>query len=335
MATICMHHVLASMRPAVAAGIKQSDLLADAGINPSQLKLASNRIHTDQVARLFAAAASRLNDDLMGMGDRPLPSGAFQFAFESVMRSSFVIEGLERAAVFFRLAGAQVEMQNKSEGAMTWLGLHLNDPSRDVDGFMREWLLVIWHRFLCWLNAQALPLQQVKFAFAKPAHHGELDIMFHCPIEYDSPQSGFWLPSDYLQRPIQREQREFERFAARFPMDVMTIPGGKLTLESRISRLLRDRLLADELLPDLAELADNFGQTKQQLYRALKLENTSLQTLKNDVRREYAIRLLKNSDQSVDAIAERCGFDEARSFTRAFKDWTGLTPSAVRRGELK
>jgi len=40
-----------------------------------------------------------------------------------------------------------------------------------------------------------------------------------------------------------------------------------------------------------------------------------------------AIQKLVNERLSVDQVADLVGFTESRSFTRAFKHWTGLTPS--------
>jgi AraC-like DNA-binding protein len=41
-----------------------------------------------------------------------------------------------------------------------------------------------------------------------------------------------------------------------------------------------------------------------------------------------AIQKLVNEKLSVEQVADIVGFTESRSFTRAFKHWTGLTPRA-------
>ena len=44
------------------------------------------------------------------------------------------------------------------------------------------------------------------------------------------------------------------------------------------------------------------------------------------MRRELAIKKLVIEKLSVEEVSEIVGFAEPRSFTRAFKHWTGLTP---------
>jgi AraC-like DNA-binding protein len=44
------------------------------------------------------------------------------------------------------------------------------------------------------------------------------------------------------------------------------------------------------------------------------------------MRRNFAIAKLINEKLSVEQVSDAVGFSESRSFTRAFKHWTGLTP---------
>src|SRR3546814_2226673 len=59
------------------------------------------------------------------------------------------------------------------------------------------------------------------------------------------------------------------------------------------------------------------------LRRLLRAEGANLATIRENVRRDKAVRLLTASHATVEAIAEALGYAEARSFTRAFRHWTG------------
>jgi len=54
--------------------------------------------------------------------------------------------------------------------------------------------------------------------------------------------------------------------------------------------------------------------------------------VKDGLRRDLAVHQLMRSRQSVADIAESLGFDDASSFHRAFRKWTGAAPSAYRIG---
>jgi AraC-like DNA-binding protein len=66
------------------------------------------------------------------------------------------------------------------------------------------------------------------------------------------------------------------------------------------------------------------------LHRRLAQEGTSLQQVKDQLRRGVAIQRLTGSQDSIAAIAAQLGFDGPASFHRAFKAWTGSTPGAYR-----
>ncbi len=62
------------------------------------------------------------------------------------------------------------------------------------------------------------------------------------------------------------------------------------------------------------------------LHRQLKEEAVSLQRLKNDARREQAIKLLLQTRKPVKQVAAAVRFDSEKSFARAFREWTGVAP---------
>ena len=71
--------------------------------------------------------------------------------------------------------------------------------------------------------------------------------------------------------------------------------------------------------------------SQRSLHRQLKEEGASLQALKDEVRRERAIGLLLRTSRPIKRIAQSCGFLNDKSFIRAFRLWTGLSPSEFRK----
>lgn len=49
-------------------------------------------------------------------------------------------------------------------------------------------------------------------------------------------------------------------------------------------------------------------------------------------RRRRALLLLRSRELSIQQIGERLGYSDVANFTRAFRRWTGKTPSAYRSG---
>jgi AraC-like DNA-binding protein len=51
----------------------------------------------------------------------------------------------------------------------------------------------------------------------------------------------------------------------------------------------------------------------------------------NDLRRSVAIEFLENTRLTIEHVAERVGFSDATSFRKAFRKWTGHSPTYYRR----
>lgn len=76
-----------------------------------------------------------------------------------------------------------------------------------------------------------------------------------------------------------------------------------------------------------SEIAQQMGVSVATLRRRLTDEGVSFRDLRRDVLNETARRLLREN-HNISDVAETIGFSDARSFTRAFKEWNGLTPKA-------
>ena len=84
----------------------------------------------------------------------------------------------------------------------------------------------------------------------------------------------------------------------------------------------------------LEELARNLGVHPKSLQRTMSELGTSFQEIRDKGRRERALEII-DSDRSApnEEIAELLGFSGATSFSRAFKRWTGVTPTEYRRNQ--
>ena len=65
------------------------------------------------------------------------------------------------------------------------------------------------------------------------------------------------------------------------------------------------------------------------LWHKLKEENTSYQTLLYQVREVLPRRYLHDTILPVTEVAELVGFDDRTNVRRAFRRWTGKTPSDI------
>ena len=77
-------------------------------------------------------------------------------------------------------------------------------------------------------------------------------------------------------------------------------------------------------------MAADFGMSQRTLQRKLSDIGLSYQQLLDETRHELARRYLDDQGKSVTEITFLLGFSEQSAFTRAFKRWSGMSPSAYR-----
>ncbi|WBM80227.1 helix-turn-helix domain-containing protein [Cryobacterium breve] len=65
------------------------------------------------------------------------------------------------------------------------------------------------------------------------------------------------------------------------------------------------------------------------MQRKLKAEGTSFQEILHRTREALARHYLSQEAMTTGEIAFLLGFDDPRSFYRAFQSWTGLTPRSA------
>jgi AraC-like DNA-binding protein len=82
--------------------------------------------------------------------------------------------------------------------------------------------------------------------------------------------------------------------------------------------------------PTLTQVARKIALSPRTLQRRLKDYGTDFKRLVDDTRRRFSLNYLKNPEHTFTEIAYLLGYSEASAFNRAFKRWTGATPSDYR-----
>jgi AraC-like DNA-binding protein len=77
-------------------------------------------------------------------------------------------------------------------------------------------------------------------------------------------------------------------------------------------------------------VAQLFALPRRTLNRRLEEQGYTFQGLVNEVRYEIARQLLEDTRMSMGQIAAALDYGDASAFTRAFRRWSGQTPTAWR-----
>ncbi len=87
---------------------------------------------------------------------------------------------------------------------------------------------------------------------------------------------------------------------------------------------------AEGSLPTIDRISASLNMSSATLKRKLKSEGQSFRDIKDEILHKKAIKLLRETPQSIERIATQLGYSDASNFAKAFKGWSGMSPSEFR-----
>jgi len=288
----------------------------------------TTRITALQFELASEAAMRELNDEGLGWFDRALPWGSYGMLIRASLTAPTLAIALKRWCRHHGLLTGTIGLRVLDEAGTATLELTENTDL----GALREFCIVSVLRNIlgvaCWLTDSRIALVHTTLRYAAPLHRDSYRVLFDGPCTFEAERNTLQFDAGYLNLPVRRSEADMHRMLQR-----------ALLLTVRPYR--RDRLLVETVRQTLAQFPDQSRNaqdiaarlhlSERTLHRQLKEEGSSLQQLKDTVRREQALSLLHRSDKPLKQIAQAVGFKNEKSFIRAFKTWTGATPDAVRR----
>lgn len=100
------------------------------------------------------------------------------------------------------------------------------------------------------------------------------------------------------------------------------------SIVASVKQAIRPHIGESDLSGD--RMASICGMNYRVLKRLLALEGTNLTNLTNEMKCDIAVEALAHDETKISEIAARLGYSDATSFTRAFRGWTGSSPTKYR-----
>lgn len=324
--TLPIDLVQATVSFAIRQGWDVNAILESAGVSPMLLADSRSRVTDEQLVLVVQAMWRLTDDELFGLGSKPLPRGTLRLLLFGLLGAADLGEGLDRLQGFLRAVPAIAVAIDVGEDE-TRIRLPANVPN-DPERIITITGLGAVHRLLAWGVGRDVPLLRVELPGEAPADLESLRYVFDGPLVFDAPSAGLAFHSSVLRLPLVRNEAEIEEFIARSPRDLLTRPSHGTTYAVQVRRILEPGLRSGTWLT-AEEVAARLSVSGQTLRRRLGEEGTSVREILDEIRRDAAVAALVRGEAVAD-LAHRLGFSEPSAFTRAFKRWTGSTPGAYR-----
>lgn len=312
--------------------IDPHEVLLQAGISPELLSSPQARVSSRHYGALWHLIAKNLDDEFFGMDSHRMKAGSFTLLCHAVIHSDTLERALRRALRFLRLILDDMAGELQIDAEIARIVVVDRQSEGDSTGPKRAFAygtyLLMLHGLACWLVGRRIPLVRADFRCPEPSFSEEWKILFAQNLNFNQPCSGISFAVNYLEMNNIQNERTMKEFLRSAPANFLVKYKNSDSLSARIRRRLRE--MPPAAWPDFATLAHQFHASAATLRRRLDEEGESYRLIMDDLRRDLAISLLSDTQQSITEVASQLGFAETSAFHRAFKKWTGTRPGEYR-----
>ncbi|WP_186001815.1 AraC family transcriptional regulator [Corallococcus sp. Z5C101001] len=318
---------------ASAAGVAPQALQAATGFDPRSAEDPDARIPLEVENALWSEAERLSGDAQFGLhAAERLRPGTFDVLDYAIRSAPTVRTSLERLARYNRIVhdAAAFTLSNKGdvmrvEHAFQVAGMA---PCRHASEFTLASIIAVGRQ----LAGVSVRARKVEFIHLEPTSTLEHERLFGVRPSFSARVNALELDHAVLEHPVLAADpslsQVMERFAELLLASRPVEPVEPESILSRVRRLLAAALPEGETT--LADISARLRMSERSLQRRLAQEGASFDGLLDDLRRELASRHLADPRIAIAEVAYLLGYSEPSAFHRAFRRWTGMTPSEAR-----
>lgn len=252
-------------------------------------------------------------------------------AFEIFVTTSPTLRDSLRALDWVRQVLPNVGTELREEGRRATLRIDVARLSENTQGhlFLTEVVFASLNKFARLLLGENVSAQAVYFKHRQADRLALYEATFRSPVRLGQKFNGLIFDRAMLDAPLRGALPQVHKQAEVLVSQQVSKNAAKRGFAATVEQqLLQEPAL---LRLGLEGLADKLKLHPRTLQRRLRDEDDHFALVQSRVRLALARTWLDDGALSVEDISERLGFADRHSFSRAFRRWTGRTPSGYRR----
>lgn len=313
-----------------ALGVDTDAVLAAAEIDPAVVADPEGRVSLDQMRVFWSEAVSRSGDPAIGLhAAQQLPHGHNGLIDYLFGYAPTVGDGIGLMMRYLPIMNNWIVSTIDVDPDYATLGLDVvwHDIPRTTAEYVFG-LLVVRGRAV-WRVDWAPALIRFEFPAPRPPEPvGEHARVFGCGIEFGAEATEMIVERAVWDTAVATADPGLVALLRRQADEVLHRLPAASGFVDEVREVVRARLT--ESNQGIEQVAGELHMSPRTLQRRLAEEDTSYASLVDEVRLEAAKQALADPTNSLADIAFLIGFEEQSSFSRAFKRWTGTSPSEHR-----
>lgn len=242
--------------------------------------------------------------------------------------ASTLRRALHQKLEYLPLITDAVEWTLDEAGDEARLAVH-ERPARPPLAPVAEFLVGARHVFLERFGPPGYRARAVSFRHAAPSERSEYRRIFKVEPSFSAELDQLSFDREQLDQPMRGRDDALSDILGRYAEQMRPKQRQRETWRARVFERLKSGVD-----PGIAAVARGLGVSPRTLQRALADENTSYLDVATGARRAAAEQLLRRRELGISEVAFALGFSGSPAFHRAFRRWTGTTPSEFRAREL-
>jgi len=310
-----------------AAGCDGDALLAEAGFDLEALEGPTLLCPLVNTARLWKIAVAATGDPAFGIKVAShIRHTTFHVLSYGLCASSTLKDAFERLQRYCHVASDAVEYEFAKCGGEYHF---IIEPATEVPFESIDALVGAQLRMCRSLIGRDFSPRRIELRRPRPAVVDDFERLFRAPLQFGAAHNRLVFDSVSIESPLDGANPDLARrtdaialqYLARIERD---------NIQARVREVLMQRLQCSE--PSQEEVAEHLCMSARTLQRKLGDSGTTYTQILDETRHALALVYLSAPQHSVSDITYLLGFSSGSSFTRAFRRWTGQSPSGWRAG---
>ena len=300
-------------------------LLYRNSISPSQLDDPYSRIPLGRFVSLFEDLAIALDRPFLGaeVGARYQAADMGPIGILFSISSSLRI-GFERFSRYLSAFATSTDISLIPEGDDLIWTYRIGDPAIWPRRQDAEYAISATCQMIRDYLGESWRPVAVHFEHAEPPDAECLGRLFKAPMHFAQPTNAVVFRQDQADRVTRREDTAMVAVLERHIHDLMATASDQHSVSDSVRSYIA--MYIGHASVTLPAIADALGIPARTLQRQLTREGTSIRALVREERERLALRLLREGNPQISALADTLGYSAPTAFSRAFKTWTGRRP---------